>query len=307
MRARSIPPLYHQGRRLKTDPAHFGLLRSSSDIEHDGEALRARLDEEGYLYLPGALDASKVRDARRVVLERLDAEGLLEPGHPLMDGVARVGKVFSFRPDLAACNQAIHTLLYTGEMMAVFRSVLGGPVDHFDFTWLRAKAPGPNTATHPHCDIVYMSRGTDQLFTAWTPLGDVPFELGGLMVLEGSHRREDLLGDYWEFDVDTYCEDGDDDEAHTQWSWPSSGGSYAPDAFAARDRVGGRWLTHEYRAGDLLIFNMFLLHSSLDNQTERIRISTDSRYQLAGQPIDERWIGEEPIAHGDEAKVGMIC
>jgi hypothetical protein len=52
---------------------------------------------------------------------------------------------------------------------------------------------------------------------------------------------------------------------------------------------------------------MFTLHASLDNQTERVRLSTDSRYQLASEAVDERWIGEKPLAHGPEAKVGMIC
>jgi len=31
---------------------------------------------------------------------------------------------------------------------------------------------------------------------------------------------------------------------------------------------------------------------------DRLRISTDTRYQLASEPADERWSGEEPIGHG---------
>jgi len=57
----------------------------------------------------------------------------------------------------------------------------------------------------------------------------------------------------------------------------------------------------------VLIFSMYTMHASLDNQTNRVRISTDTRYQLAADPIDGRWIGETPIAHGEEAKIGMIC
>jgi hypothetical protein len=49
---------------------------------------------------------------------------------------------------------------------------------------------------------------------------------------------------------------------------------------------------------------MVTLHCSLDNQSpvNRIRLSSDSRYQLASEPADERWIGEEPIAHGPAAQ-----
>lgn len=52
---------------------------------------------------------------------------------------------------------------------------------------------------------------------------------------------------------------------------------------------------------------MFTLHASLDNRTNRVRLSTDSRYQLANEAVDERWVGENPIAHGPDAKIAMIC
>ena len=58
-----------------------------------------------------------------------------------------------------------------------------------------------------------------------------------------------------------------------------------------------RWLTTDYRAGDLLVFSMYTTHCSLDNTSDRIRLSSDTRYQLASEPLDERWIGENPIAH----------
>ena len=68
-----------------------------------------------------------------------------------------------------------------------------------------------------------------------------------------------------------------------------------------------RWLTTDYQLGDLLVFGMYTMHASMDNHTNRLRLSTDTRYQLASEPVDERWIGEEPIAHGPEAKKGIIC
>lgn len=305
--ASPFPPLTFTGRQMKTDPAHMGLLRDSSGLRHDVAALRQRMEADGYLYLPGLLDRDVVLDARRSVLEGLQAEGALHPDHPLMEGVARPDVEFSFRPDLAAKNEAVARAVYDGAMVDFFTDFLGGEVRHFDYTWLRAKAPGTNTATKPHCDVVFMSRGTRQLYTAWTPLGDVPYELGGLMVLEGSHRRSEHLSEYWEFDVDTYCVADSSDAAHEQWAWDASGGAFSRDAVALREQVGGRWLTHEYRAGDVLVFCMTLLHASLDNQTDRIRLSTDTRYQLASEPVDERWIGEHPIAHGEAAKQGVIC
>jgi hypothetical protein len=74
-----------------------------------------------------------------------------------------------------------------------------------------------------------------------------------------------------------------------------------------RETLGGRWLTAEFRMGDLLTFPMYTVHASLDNQTDRIRLSTDSRYQSAAEPADPRWIGEQPIAHGVAGRRGRIC
>ena len=75
-----------------------------------------------------------------------------------------------------------------------------------------------------------------------------------------------------------------------------------------RHKFGGRWLTTEYQAGDFLTFGMFLVHASLDNRTpNRLRISSDSRYQRASEPIDERWIGANPPGHSVAGKRGRIC
>ncbi|MEJ7654541.1 MAG: hypothetical protein WKH64_15040 [Chloroflexia bacterium] len=97
-------------------------------------------------------------------------------------------------------------------MMSFFERFLGGPVRHYDFTWMRAVAPG--FGTPPHGDVVFMGRGTHDLYTAWTPLGDVDFETGGLMVLEGSNNL-DAIKEYTQRDVDTYCSniEGEEDFA----------------------------------------------------------------------------------------------
>ena len=84
-------------------------------------------------------------------------------------------------------------------------------------------------------------------------------------------------------------------------------GAYAADPVAARDALGGRWLTADYQMGDLLVFTMFTLHCSHTNQTDRLLISTDIRYQLASEPIDPRWIGAETSGNDIRAKRGTIC
>lgn len=311
MTTATAPTLVYAGSPLNQSADALGLLRRSDDARHDAEELRARMAGDGYLFMPGLLNRDAVLAAREAVLLRLEAEGHLDPSRPRMEGALRHGVKMAWRPDLALNNSAVADLLFDGAMMAFFRDFFGTTVRHFDYTWLRAKSPGPDTMTPPHCDVVYMSRGTPNLFTAWTPLGDVPFELGGLMILEGSHRRDDRLGRYWQMDVDSYCSNQPEAEEISSgrqlWSHSKLGGAYGQDAIAVQKALHQRWLTTEYAAGDVLIFGIKTLHASVDNRTDRLRLSTDTRYQRADEPIDERWIGPNPIAHGVPAKKGMIC
>jgi len=305
----STPPKF-QGRDLDTSPLAFGELRPSSDALSDRLELQRRFEQEGYLYLPGLLDRDEVLDARVEALKRLEASGSLDSAFPLLDGVAHPDFSQSFLPELAQDNAPMLKMLYDGPMMAFYEHFLGGPVRHFDYTWCRAKPPGDESATRPHYDVVYMGRGTKHLHTSWTPLGDIPLPMGGLMILESSHRLEEVKSTYGQLDVDVYCTNYPDaaeiETGTKQWQNPN-GGAYANDAIATRAKFGGRWLTTNYEMGDVLIFSIYTMHASMDNQTNRIRLSTDTRYQLASEPIDERWIGENPIAHGLEAKQGMIC
>jgi hypothetical protein len=298
-----------QGLELDTSPGSFGTLRSSADVLEDVGALRERMAEDGYVYLPGYLDRELVLEARRSVTDRLAEEGLTDPNYPPDEAVAPAGSGLKFQPDLAHDNEPLHRLLYAGRMIEFYERFLGGAVRHYDFTWMRAIAPGHGT--HPHGDVVFMGRGTHDLYTAWTPLGDVDYELGGLMILEGSHRLRSLRDGYLTRDVDEYCENVPGEEEHAKagsdmhgWRWD---GRLSDDPVELRRQLGGRWLTAEYRAGDLLTFSTYTIHASLDNRSKRIRLSSDSRYQLASDPIDERWIGETPVGHGPDGKRGRIC
>jgi ectoine hydroxylase-related dioxygenase (phytanoyl-CoA dioxygenase family) len=302
---KTIPPLFASGHQL--DPAHIGYLRDSSPDRHALPLLRQRMQTEGYLYFKGLTDRNGVLDARREVTRQLAEQGQIKPGTDPMDAVVAPGTEMAFRPDLAKGNHALERVIYAGAIMDFFHEFLGGPVRHFDFTWLRAVSPGKGTMSH--CDSVYMNRGTQNLYTTWLPLGDVSFQLGGLMILEGSNNNTRLRETYGAQDVDAYCENKPDARAWGK-SW-GTGGWLKGDPNHIRQSVGGpnaRWLTEEFRAGDVLIFTIFTVHASLDNRSaDRIRFSSDSRYQLASEPADERWIGENPIAHGDAGKRGKIC
>ena len=308
MPTQTLPRLTTLGVPLNCDDAHFGWLQESNAILGDFAALRARMAEDGYLYLRDFLDREQVQQARAQVLQNLQRENIFDPNFALNEAVLRAGASGGFRPDLAADNLALQRVLYDGAMMEFWRGFFDEEVRHFDFTWLRAMGPGHGTPSH--CDIVYMGRGTRELFTAWTPLSDIPLEMGGLLVLESSHRHQRLNENYGRKDVDAFCSNrvGENHQKMGGGGNIREGGALSNDALKLQRALGGRWLTSpQFCIGDVLLFTTFTVHGSLDNQTQRLRLSSDSRYQRASQPADERWIGAESIGHGPNAKRSMIC
>lgn len=302
----TINQVLSQGQVLPNDPERFGTLRESNDVLGDWDALNTRMADDGYVFLRGYLNEDDVLAARLAMLARIQGEGGLDDDAPLVEGVVKPGVRVQFRHDRTRRSPELRRLLFDGPMVAFFEGFLDGEVRPLDNIWLRSVCPGKGTA--PHGDSVFMNRGTLQLYTAWTPLGEIDTHLGGLIVLEGSHKLEDVRETYGSRDVDTYCEDDPDAETYrTTGGWPWNG-QISDNPVELRNQLGGRWLTADYRPGDVLFFTMFTLHASLDNQSaDRIRLSTDTRYQLASEPVDPRWIGDDPIAHGPEAKQSIIC
>lgn len=304
----ALPRLFSGGVELDPSSDRFGFLRESNDLLGDADALRSRMEEDGYLYLPGFFEREEVREVRLAVCDVLRREGLLDDAFPTEAAIARPGIESYFRPDIANRSEArapLERVIYGDRIMRFYSEFLGGPARHYDYTWLRVIAPGKGT--YPHCDVVYMGRGTKRLYTAWVPLGDILLTVGGLIVVEGSHRNEELRRTYCEMDVDTACQNRERQSQLNAAGFPGFG-ALSYDVRDVRDRLGGRILTaREYRMGDLLTFSVFTVHGSLDNRSREIRVSSDSRYQLAADAVDERWIGEDPPGHGGEMVKGMIC
>lgn len=259
-------------------------LRESHDVLDDPTAFRRRLEEDGYLFVRGLHDRAEVLDARREILDRLAARGLLDPGAPLMDGVAHpqppetATTSVRGREDLKTA--ALRRVVYGPRAMAFFARLLGGTPMSYNFQWLRVAGPG--AASGIHCDVVYMGRGTHHLYTCWTPFGDVTADMGPLAICLGSHTWRRVRETYGRCDVDRDLIEG----------------VFSRDPAELVDRFGGRWATAaEFRAGDAVIQSIYLLHASLTNTSNRYRISVDTRYQLAGDPVDDRWAGETPRGH----------
>ncbi|MBB6735152.1 phytanoyl-CoA dioxygenase family protein [Cohnella zeiphila] len=269
-------------RELELGGPHLTELRDSNDILNDFDALRQRISEDGYLLLRGFHGREQVMRARHAVLRKMDKLGKLDRDTLLEEGYMADGSKSLF---MGGTNEDLPELLdvLNGEhVMGFFDRLLGEQSLTYHYKWLRAVGRGDYTGAH--YDIVYMGRGTHNLYTVWSPLGDVDYAMGGLAICLGSHRFEDLKKSYGSKDSDR---DGI--------------GHYTDDPLVITNKYGGKWATTEFKAGDVLIFGMFLMHCSLENTTNQYRLSVDTRYQSSLEKIDERWSGKKPRGHFKDA------
>jgi hypothetical protein len=312
----------HRGTPMATDK--IGELRDSTALISDGEALRERMEADGYLLMRGLLDRPTVQAARLEVLGRL-APILDTENYPLEAGIVRAdAEPNGFDPSVTKDNAPMAACLRAGPLIDFFGLLLEDKVRAFDYTWFRVKKPGFGTATTPHSDSIYMGRGAQDCYTVWCPFSDVSFEMGGLMVLEGSYRaarygegrRGELMHEYARTDVDGHCatdaasadaiaaaqREGrplTEEESTAVLSARRAAGmdpgrAELADAHAVLDAsvAGARWLTSTFEMGDVLVMSIFTLHASTDNLTQEVRLSSDTRYQRMSEEADARWVGE---------------
>ena len=259
-------------------------LRPCNDLLDDLPAMRQRLADDGYLLIRQLHDRATVLQARRTILEQMQSQGCLEPAGDLMAGRIKPGAAAPHLMGNQAIThcQSVKAVLESPRLGEFFAGLFGGDVVTFDYKWLRAT--GTNLFTGAHFDMVYMGRGSRRLHTCWTPFGDIDIEQGPLALCVGSHTLEGfekVRDTYGQMDIDRDLVDG----------------HFSNDPVEIVDKFGGQWQTTRFEAGDVIVFGMFTMHASLNNTTDRWRLSCDTRFQPADDPIDKRWMGDRPIAH----------
>jgi ectoine hydroxylase-related dioxygenase (phytanoyl-CoA dioxygenase family) len=57
------------------------------------------------------------------------------------------------------------------------------------------------------------------------------------------------------------------------------------------ENADSRWLVADYEAGDMIVHSAYMIHAATDNKDSknRLRLSTDIRYQNVRDEIDARW------------------
>lgn len=283
MQTATAPRILRVGHRdLELGSAQLGELRDATPHLGNPAALRARLDDEGYLLLRGLQDRSLVLEARRQMIQVLREEGIADrSGGPLDARPAPSGQDRGGDSRLAQCP-AFLQVVESERIRSFMQGIYGAEALTFTFKWVRVVGPGDFTGAH--YDVVYMGRGSLGVLTVWTPFGDLGYEHGTLAVVPGSQRLPGfarMRETYGRMDVDRDRVSG----------W------FANDPLDVTATRGGRWATSEFRAGDVLIFGMHMMHMSLTNTSDAFRLTADTRWQKAGEPVDERWVGKLPKGH----------
>ncbi|KAJ3101099.1 hypothetical protein HK100_004601 [Physocladia obscura] len=195
-------------------------------------------------------------------------------------------------------------------------------VSQVPHAWLRAVGHGQSTG--PHVDRVYLGAGSQNVLTVWMPLTRVDIARGALCVAPTSHtgsafaRLRDEYGSVpagkdgtvsgWvtEFPHCIASKYGikvsgglDDDDSNDDESICESGyecgvkneedleniseNNYEEDS-TEHDNSEIRWVTRNFELGDVVIFGLDLLHLTLNNTTDKWRISCETRWQPTGDP-----------------------
>lgn len=241
------------GRRLSPEPDRLGEMKACESPFDDLNLLRRRFDEEGYLFLKSILNRNQVLEFRDFYFERLPSIG--------REGIVR--------------SKEYLNLCSAQEITNFYESFLGGPVHLHRRKIVRHTDGNCKMLTGAHYDLVYINQGTKAVYTSWIPLGDLPLGTGGLIYLEKSHLLPDLTELPRVFPEEPGLNPG----------WITT------DLTGLADYTGRRWLVSAFEAGDMLIHSSRIIHASTDaNHPANIRrLSTDIRYQLSSEKIDERW------------------
>jgi hypothetical protein len=237
----------------------------SSGLVGDGPALTARMERDGYLFLPGLLPATVVDAVQLQVGELAREAGWLVRDAPVKAAIADQAG-FCVDPEPAYLDvlrrinrlEAYHALKHHPALMTFFESLFGEPVLAHPRVLMRNIFPDrEELTTKAHQDFPNV-QGTEQVYTAWMPLIDIPLEAGPLQVAVGTHKDG-----VYDFHIGA-----------------GAGG------IEIKDALDGRWVTGAVARGDVLVFHSMTVHKGVPNRSDQLRMSMDVRFQPLSEPFN---------------------
>ena len=267
----------------------FSKLDDSSSCLNDAEKLRDKMSRDGYLFFRNFIDEKKVDKVRNDVIKILKEKGYLDIESPEttwsgkksekgdFDGAGVIGI------QISKLN-SIRKLYTSGEIVKLLKTFLGGEIHSWAENSGRVRCLLPSETNPAHQDQFFFRTSEKKeipFYTAWTPLMDIDKNLGGLAILKASHKTGFLRHFYL-----LGKELGIPSSQNELQDWIDSG---AYDVMGNVDKVcSEEWLRTDYKVGDLLLIHRLMVHRGLINNSDRIRISADFRYQRKGTAMSWR-------------------
>ncbi|GGD51072.1 phytanoyl-CoA dioxygenase family protein [Paenibacillus nasutitermitis] len=251
------------------------MFEDATPLLEQPEKLLERANEKGYLFFKGFFSKESIIQVRKAILMILQEQGLLDARHPLMSGYADQEALDRLSEEDANWNgvgvpyevylavqklEIFHAMTHDPKLLALYETLFGARAIPHPRNIARVMVPHRFAhATPPHQDFLHI-QGDYDTWTCWIPLGDVSRELGGLSILEGSHKAG-LLG---------------------VTSNPGAGGLES-----ILCGLGCEWAEGDYETGDFVTFHSLTVHKALPNQQPgRVRLSCDFRFQSVEHPIE---------------------
>lgn len=248
----------------------------STPLLNDPPALRARAEQDGYLYFKRLLPADALLPVRADLLGVVEKHGWLALGADPLEGrldveaLSRVPEA-EMRTDIGVSHAAyddvqklesVHRLPHHPALLALYRTLFEREVLVHARHIIRMISPHPAVFPTPQHQDFPLIQGTSSTWTCWFPIGECSRAMGSLMVSRGSHR----LG-YLPIE-------------------PAKGAGL----IAAQTCAGETdWVEGDFETGDVLTFPAFTIHRALPCQfRDRIRLSFDVRYQPLDEPVESR-------------------
>jgi ectoine hydroxylase-related dioxygenase (phytanoyl-CoA dioxygenase family) len=261
--------------------------KASEPIDKIREIYKA----QGYVWLQGFFPRETVQGFRNHFFNAFANSGLLKAGTNPTDGI------YSGQDDKRVTNKILMEVARTAayesfclqeKLWQFYDALLSGPSYLHKRKIIRYTNPGDASATPAHYDLIYLRAGTDKVCSSWIPLGDTPVEMGGLVYLENS----DALGRKMEAEFSVLNAELSPAERINAYNKNmSEGGWVGKDLADMVERFDSRWLIADYDMGDMVVHSPYMIHAATQNKSSqnRIRLSTDIRYQNVRDEIDVRW------------------
>ena len=262
----------------------LGKLKKSSLSNFKNTGFSDKLEEDGYLFIPNAIDVSEIKTARNDIFKKLNEVDELEDPYNegIFSGKSIRDKIHSDRGvfwESISSGKSLRNITNGKNLEAIFSKIFEEPAIGFDFIFLRAVAGGK--FTHMHCDSGFFTRSTKKVLTCWLVFTEITLDKGPLFVVEGSHKFDDIKKQFLDFDVAIHKDRKATIDVH-------------PVQFAKERNT--KLLTADFNPGDVLIFGMQTVHGTFENHAKdkKIRLTCDIRFQPKSEPKDPRYFGLKP-------------